>query len=152
MAGHKMHQEISLRIILESPLTGVDFGIQKGSGSKYETIQKQRSGSTDLCFDLKISFKESKTGLPDFSGTLVQGPLSERFIYVDIGTCAGQLDSLWSRRLKIPLRDISFETIKLLLADSSLILETRVPGTAKDGGPNCATVKPFPGWYLISKA
>ena len=152
MAGHKMHQEISLRIILESPPTGVDFGIQKGSGSKYETILTQRSNRDDLCMEVKISIKDSKTGKLDFSGPLVQGPTTERFIYIDIGTCAGQIGSLWSRRLKIPLRDISFETIELLLADSSLILKTRVPGTAKDGGPNCATVKPFPGWYLISKA
>ena len=26
------------------------------------------------------------------------------------------------------------------------IFETRVPGTGRDGGPNCATVKPFAGW------
>ena len=146
-----MNKEISLRIILESPPTGVDFGIQKGSGSQYETIQKQRSNIIDLCFDLRILVKVSKTGLPDFSGALVQGSTAERFIYVDIGTCAGQIGSLWSRRLKIPLRDISVETIQLLLADSSLILETKVPGTGKDGGPNCATVKPFPGWFLILK-
>ena len=145
-----MNKELSLRIILESPPPGVDFGIQKGSGSKYETIQTQRSSPTDLSFDFEISVRESKTGLPDFSGPLVQGQTTERFIYIDIGTCAGQLDSLWSRRLKIPLRDISFETIKLLLADPTLVLVTKVPGTAKDGGPNCATVKPFSGWHLIS--
>jgi hypothetical protein len=86
--------------------------------------------------------------LPDFTGPYVHGTLSERFIYVDIGTCAGQFDSVWSRRLKIPLRDISPETIKLLLEGSALVLETKVPGTGKDGGPNCATVKPFSGWYL----
>jgi hypothetical protein len=87
--------------------------------------------------------------LPNFTGPYVQGPLNERFIYIDIGTYAGQTDSVWGRRLKIPLRDISYETIKLLLTDSSFILETKVPGTGKDGGPNCATVKPFFGWHLI---
>ena len=146
-----MSQELSLRIILQSPPPGVDFGIQKGSGSKYETIQKQRSGKDDLCFDLIISVKDKRNGLPDFTGPYVHGTLSERFIYIDIGTCAGQIDSVWSRRLKIPLRNISSETISQILADSSLILETKVPGTGKDGGPNCATVKPFPGWNLISK-
>jgi hypothetical protein len=53
-----------------------------------------------------------------------------------------------SRRLKIPLRDISSDTIRQMLADPSLVLETKVPGTGKDGGPNCATVKPFSGWHL----
>ena len=143
-----MNQELPIRIILERPPTGVDFGIQKGNGNEYETIQKQRSNNTDLSFEFKISVKEGQTSLPDFKGPYVQGPLNERFIYIDIGTCAGQIDSVWSRRLKIPLRDISSETVKRLLTDSSFILETKVPGTGKDGGPNCATVKPFGGWHI----
>ena len=143
-----MNQEIAIRIILESPPSGVDFAIQKGSGNNYETILKQRSGKKDLCFEFKIAVKENQAALPDFKGPYVQGPSSERFIYVDIGTAAGQFDSVWTRRLKVPLRDISAETIQQLLTDSSLVLETKVPGTGKDGGPNCATVKPFPGWYL----
>lgn len=147
-----MNQEIAIRIILESPPSGVDFGIQKGSSNKYETILKQRSSDQDLCFEFKIAVKENKAGLLDFAGPYVQGPSSERFIYVDIGTAAGQFDSVWTRRLKVPLRDISAETIQQLLTDSSLVLETKVPGTGKDGGPNCATVKPFPGWHLGTNA
>ena len=145
-----MNHDLPIRIILESPPTGVDFGVQKGKGNQYETIQKQRSNNNDLSFEFKISVNESQTSLPNFTGPYVQGPLNERFIYIDIGTYAGQIDSAWSRRLKIPLRDISSDTIKLLLTDSSFILETKVPGTGKDGGPNCATVKPFSGWHLIS--
>lgn len=145
-----MNQELSVRIILESPPAGVDFGIQKGSGNKYQTILKQRSSNDNLYFEFRISLKESKTSLHNFTGPCVQGPSNERFIYIDIGTAAGQISSVWTRRLKIPLRDISSETIKQILADSSLVLETKVPGTGKDGGPNCATVKPFPGWHLSS--
>ena len=144
-----MNHDLPIRIILERPPTGVDFGVQKGKGNQYETIQKQRSNNNDLSFEFKISINESQTSLPNFTGPYVQGPLNERFIYIDIGTYAGQIGTVWSRRLKIPLRDISSETIKLLLNDSSFILETKVPGTGKDGGPNCATVKPFSGWHLI---
>jgi hypothetical protein len=144
-----MNHEISLRIILESPPPGVDFGIQKGSGNKYETIQKQSSNKGDLYFEIKVTVKDTQSTMPNFTGPYVQGPSNERFIYIDIGTYAGQMDSAWSRRLKIPLREISAETTGILLADSSYILEIRVPGTGKDGGPNCATVKPFPGWHLI---
>jgi hypothetical protein len=145
-----MNQELSLRIILESPPAEVDFGIQKGSGNSYETILKQRSGKGDLCFEFKIWVKESKTALHNFAGPYVQGPSNERFIYIDIGTAAGQINSAWTRRLKIPLRDISSATITQMLADPSLVLETKVAVTGKDGGPNCATVKPFPGWHLSS--
>lgn len=145
-----MNQELPVRIILESPPPGVDFGIQKGSGNNYETIIKQRSGKNDLCFEFKITAKESKSSLNNFTGPYVQGPSHEKFIYVDIGNAAGQVNSIWTRRLKIPLRDIQSETIRQLLADLSLVLETRVSGTGKDGTPNCATVKPFTGWYLSS--
>lgn len=143
-----MNQELAIRIILESPTPGVDFGIQKGSGNRYETILKQRSNEQDLCFEFKISVKTNTASLYNFTGPYVQGPSNERFIYVDIGTAAGQINSVWTRRLKVPLRDISAETIQQLLTDSSLVLETKVPGTGRDGGPNCATVKPFPGWHL----
>jgi hypothetical protein len=146
-----MSQELSVRIILQSPTAGVDFGIQKGSGNKYETILKQRSSAMNLVFEFTISVKDGKTSSYNFTGPYVHGPASERFIYVDIGTAAGQVDSPWTRRLKIPLRDIAPETVKQILADSSLILETKVPGTGKDGGPNCATVKPFSGWYSIAR-
>jgi hypothetical protein len=146
-----MSQELSVRIILQSPTAGVDFGIQKGSGNKYETILKQRSSGSDLVFEFTISVKAGNTSSYNFTGPYVHGPANERFIYVDIGTAAGQVNSPWTRRLKIPLRDISSETVKQILADSSLILETKVPGTGKDGGPNCATVKPFSGWYSIAR-
>jgi len=142
--------ELQLRIALLSPPPGVDFGLQKGSGNNYQTVEIQRSGSQDLHFRLTIMLKgdEQKSPQPDFSGSFVQGPVSERFIYFDIGTLAGQTLSPWTRRLKIPLRGITWEMIDQLKANPKLFLETSVPGTAKDGGPNCATVKPFEGWVV----
>jgi hypothetical protein len=147
-----MNQELTIRIILESPPMGVDFGIQKGSGHAYETLLKQRSGKKDLHFEFKVSVKENKPAFYNFTGPVVHGPANERFIYIDIGTAAGQADSVWTRRLKIALKDISSETIKKLLNDPTLVLEINIPGTGKDGGPNCATVKPFPGWHLGPKS
>ncbi len=147
-----MKQELAIRIILEKPPTGVDFGVQKGNGHTYETILKQRAGKNDLRFECTVQVKSNKSSLYQLSGPLVQGPANERFIYIDIGTAAGQADSIWTRRLKIPLRDISSETIGQMLHDPTLVLETKVPGTGKDGGPNCATVKPFPGWHLAQSS
>ncbi|MES2646038.1 MAG: DUF5990 family protein [Bacteroidota bacterium] len=143
-----MTLEIPVRIILQSPPPGVDFGLQKGKGNKYEIIQKQRSDKVDLLFECKISVKNLENPQPDFAGPFVQGPVNERFIYIGIGAYAGQQESVWSRRLKIPLRDIPLETINNLLNDSGFVLQASVPGTGKDGGPNCATVKPFVGWHL----
>ena len=34
-------------------------------------------------------------GPPNFVGSIVQGPPMGRFIYIDIGKFAGQIDSCW---------------------------------------------------------
>jgi len=142
--SHLMEQELNLLIILESPPPGIDFGLQKGGGNHYETIQIQQSKAGDLRFEFSVRVREGKDGQPNFLGPFTQGPTAERFVYLDIGTYAGQKDTSWSRRLKIPLRGITWNQIK-----NSKRLETRVPGTGRDGGPNCATVKPFAGWQSV---
>jgi hypothetical protein len=43
-------KEVTLRIVLEAPPTGVAFGVQKGHGSAYETVQIQHSRASDLTF------------------------------------------------------------------------------------------------------
>lgn len=145
-----MEAEINLQITLIKPTPGVVFGLQKGSGNVYETVQKQKSALQDLLFTFPIKIKgdKAKDVFPKFSGPFVQGPAGGKFVYIDIGTYAGQTDTLWSRRLKIPLTGITWELIDQLIANQALILETKVPGTGKDGGPNCATVKPFEGWRI----
>ena len=138
-----MEREITLRIVVERPPSGVYFGLQKGSGSNYETVQTVESMSDDLQFEFNLRVRQGKDGHPNFLGPFVQGPPHERFVYLDIGTCAGQTNTPWSRRLKIPLRGITWELIAQTAKSS---LEARVVGTGKDGGPSCGTVKPFEGW------
>lgn len=145
-----METILTLRIILENPPPGVDFGLQKGKGSRYETIQIQRSTGENLVFEAAISVKTGPDALLIFKGPYVQGPPAQSFLYIDIGTAAGQLDSIWSRRLKIPLYGISQALIQQALQQPAARLDAKVPGTAKDGGPNCATVKPFAGFVLNS--
>ena len=145
--GQTMDQEITLRLVLEQPPPGVDFGIQKGRGSLFETIQTQRSTSGDLSFEFPVTVKAvSGGGSVDFGGPIVQGPRGGRFVYVDIGTYAGQRDTPWSRRLKVPLAGITSTLIQQLSSGTNRVLEARVPGTGRDGGPSCASVKNFQGW------
>jgi hypothetical protein len=144
-----MDNELILHIILEKPPVSVDYDLQKGSGNMYETIQKQRpAAGQDLRFNCPLLVKAGKDGAPDFRGPMVQGAPGERFIYIDIGAMAGQTGSAWSRRLKIPLSGITWEMVQQIQLHPDLALVTRVPGTGKDGGPNCATVKPFSGWQV----
>lgn len=143
-----MNGEIIIRIVLESPVPGVEYGLQKGSGTKYETVQKQRAGTDDLVFECSLTIKFSgETAV--FLGPYAQGPANKRFVYIDIGTYAGQIESDWNRRLKIPLTGITPEIARQSVSDSKRVIVTFVAGTGKDGGPNCGTVKPFKGWELI---
>ncbi len=142
---------LTLRIILETPPAGVDYGLQKGSGSRYETVQKQRSVGKDLIFEAVVTVQTTEDGAVIFRGPFVQSPRDNAFIYIDIGATAGQTDTLWSRRLKIPLHGIGPALAHQAAGQSGALLETRVPGTGKDGGPNCATVKPFEGFVLTKK-
>lgn len=141
--------EINFRIILESPTSGVDFGLQKGGGNTYETVQKKHSNGDDLTFEFPLRVKLVEGETPNFLGHFAQGKRDERFVYIDIGKCAGQIFSQWSRRLKVPLKGITNEMIGEVERGKTLILETKVPGTGRDGGPNCATVKPFGGWMIV---
>ena len=143
-----MKPSLRCKIVLETPPAGVDFGLQKGKGSNYEAVQKQLSNGGNLLFNFDISIKTVSDQQIIFVGPFVQGPPAGQFIYIDIGTYAGQKDSPWGRRLKIPLAGITTQMTAQLIADPELILEATVPGTGKDGGPNCATVKPFTGWKV----
>ena len=56
-----MDAELKLRIVLEKPTPGVDFGVQKGRGNDYETLHLQRSKTKDLAFEF-MSRTEGKSG------------------------------------------------------------------------------------------
>src|SRR5713226_5168731 len=96
-----MERELTLSIVLERRPKGVDFGLQKGRGSAYGIVQTQRSRGNDLNFQFSVGVKvDSNPAVPALVGPFVQGTAGQRFVYIDIGTYAGQADSCWSRRLE----------------------------------------------------
>jgi hypothetical protein len=126
--------EKTLHVILLKPTPEVDFGLQKGHGNNYEIVQRQRSTKgKDLQFEFAVTVKNAKDGSTDFGGPFVQGKRGDRYFYISIGTYAGQSNTPWSRRLKVPLSGITQELI-----DSKRMLVARIPGTGRDGGPSCA--------------
>jgi hypothetical protein len=140
-----MPRELTLRIIIEQPPAGVDFALQKGNGSAYEPVQRQRSAGHDLTFEFQPSIRAGiSDSMAALGGPFVQGPPRQRFVYIDIGTYAGQTESCWSRRLKISLEGVPAKMIR-----TGGVLEARVPGTGRDGGPSCATIKDFKGWKPV---
>jgi hypothetical protein len=140
-------QTLAFRIIVAKPVAGILYGLQKGTGNGYETIQKQLSHSGDLLFDIALPLKRHKEGGMVLHGPFVQGPPHERFLYVDMGSYAGQENAPFSGRLKIPLPAISEDIIRETI--NGRVLVARIPGTkGKDGHPSMGTVKPFEGWKI----
>ncbi len=134
------------RIVLETPPAGVDYALQKGHGSAFETVQTQRSAGRDLQFEFTAEVRAGSA--PDLRGAFIQGPRGGRFVYIDIGTIAGQTDTPWSRRLKVPLTGITEAMMRRASGPGEAVLEARVPGTGRDGTPACASVKDFTGWKV----
>ncbi len=133
-----------LRVTVVKPPAGVRFGIQSG---RNELLGCVVSTGADLTFEvmLKAGFRE---GQVRFSGSAAQGPAAARFLYVCSGVPAGQPDSCWSRRAKVPLSGITWAMIELAGAEVG-VLETRIQGIARDGGPACASVPLLDdGWQV----
>ncbi len=143
-----MDPELHFHITVQKPPQGVDYALQKGSGSVYEHVQHQLSSGGDLHFEFIVRAKARKDGETGFLGPFVQGPPTARFVYIGIGTYSGKAGASWSRRLKVPLSGITREMIAQAIDHPHYRFTTTVPGTAKDGTPTCATVKPFEGWRI----
>ena len=142
-----MNATLPIRIVLIEPPTGVLYGIQRGKGSNYTVDFAQTPKRGDVTFDFAIDATE-KAGRPAFGGVYVQGTPARRFIYVDVGTYAGQKDTPWSRRMIVLLNGISREQVTKALTPGHRLVAS-IEGTGKDGGPSCATVPLIDGWTVI---
>lgn len=145
-----MPAELTLRIVIQRPPIGIDYALQKGRGSTYETEQKQRSTGSDLSFEFIVTTKPGRR--PSFSGPFVQGPTADKFVYIDIGRYAGQTNTDCARRLKVPLCGITNAMVS-----AGKPLQALIPGTGKDGSPNCASgwrkdVGAGWGWRMTAKS
>ena len=132
---------------MERPFAEAVYGLQKGTGNNYETLQKQTAGPGDLVFEFDLPLKQDKEGRMGLYGPIVQGPPQNRFFYLDIGSYAGQHDAPVSGRLKIPLPGIDGAFAEA--AANGRVLFTRIRGTnEKDGRATTGTIKPFDGWKV----
>lgn len=133
-----MERELPVRITVIHPPQGVTFRVQKG---KADLVPPTRETGGQLSFDLTLRVSDSRPdGQPNFLGPFAQGPPAGRFIYVNSGTSAGQAGSCWTRRAKVHLSGITWELIEQALSTPDGVLEARIAGTGRDGGPACASV------------
>ena len=132
--------EIRARIVIEQPVPGVLHSLQEGDTAPFDP--KRSKAGEPLAFEFPLRVADG----PKFFGPFVrrEGPV-RRFVYVRIGTSAGDCASEWTRRMKIDIHDV--EPALLERAKAGGVLQGTINGTAKDGSPACATIKPV-SWTL----
>ena len=137
------YPELRLRITLENPPAGVRFAMQVGRCGLSEAVEARADA---LVFEFPVNVADANIAPPRLLGEFTQGPVTGRFVYINVGTCAGQVGSPWTRRIKVPLYSMSPELVAKAIAKPGTVLETRIKGTGRDGTPACATVPLLQPW------
>ena len=135
-----MPSAITLRLTTADPVPGVAYSLQDKANAP---VDARIADDGPISFDVPVTLSDGGR----LTGPFVrrEGP-SRRFVYIAIGTSAGQ-HSEWSRRAKIDVHDIPADL--LALARQGRPLEAVLPGRARDGGPACATVRPLQPWRAV---
>jgi hypothetical protein len=107
-------RELPLRIRVVRPPAGVALGIQRGADEWLPPV----SVSADAAV-LEATVRVAADGAgapPRVLGALAHGPPRARFVYVTWGRRAGQPESPWDRRAKVPLAGITAPLVGEALA------------------------------------
>ncbi len=140
---------LRLRVVVEGAPAGVALGVQRGRDELLAPTRRDRSSVT---FDFAVRLgPTTRPSTLRFLGEFAQGPADGRFVYVCSGQRAGQPASCWDRRAKVALGTIAPEQARSAIQDK-LVLEAHVRGTAKDGGPLCASVPLLGGGWTLAPA
>ncbi|HEV7590563.1 MAG TPA: DUF5990 family protein [Longimicrobium sp.] len=141
---------LPLRITVLHPPAGVTLAVQRGKSD----LLPPASISTDaVVFELSVRVApRGEGGEPNLLGPFAHGPPADRFLYVNSGTSAGQPDSCWTRRAKLKTAGIGWALIEEVLGTPGAVLEARIRGAGRDGGPCCATVPLLDGGWHVARA
>lgn len=131
---------IILRLTIADPVPGVRYSLQKDD-APHEPVTATEA---PLSFDVPVRLADDNRMLGPF---VRREGKERRFIYIRIGTSAGDHASEWSRRAKIDIHDILPALLERARADA--VLEVVLPGKGKDGTPACATVRAVEGWKAV---
>lgn len=140
-----MSTQLPLRITVVRPPSGVTMRLQRG---RAQLLPPTRISGDEISFDFEVRVEPG----PNFLGEYTQGPKNARFIYVNSGIRAGEADTCWDRRAKVLLMTITMEQIESVRSTPHHHLEARIEGTAKDGGPMCATIPLIGGFWQLKPA
>ena len=137
-----------LRIVLIAPPANVRWALQEGRAHLVPpTRVRPEAVVLEACITLG---PPTPDGSRPCRGAAVQGRPGARFVYAASGTYAGAASAAGGRRAKVPLPDLPAALAVAWDAAPDQVLETRIAGTAKDGGAAAATVPLLDnGWQLV---
>jgi hypothetical protein len=136
--------EIRARIVIERPVAGVLHSLQEGDDKPLDP--KRSKDGERLAFDFPLRIERTADGTKFFGPQVRREGKVRRFVYVRIGTCAGDMASPWTRRMKIDIHDVDPALLDAAVAGG--VLEGTINGTLPDGSPACATIRPV-RWRVI---
>ncbi len=147
MSEHVGESNLQVRVVVRHPPPGVSFAVQKGRSGLVPPVEIHKD---QIVFGFVVRLGKSTQGAkPNFLGPFAQGPRAARFVYLNAGRHAGQPDSCWDRRAKIPLGGLTWSIVKSALATRGAV-EARVDAVGRDGGPACGSVDVF--WRVTPTA
>ena len=136
--------EIRARIVIEQPVPGVLHSLQEGDAAVLDP--KRSSGGEALAFEFPLHIERTADGAKFFGPQVRREGSLRRFVYIRIGTAAGDRASPWTRRMKVDIHDIDPYLVQQ--AADGATLEASVNGTGPDGTPACASITLLAPWHL----
>jgi hypothetical protein len=129
--------EVRARIVIERPVAGVMHSLQEDDAPLDPKVSQ---AGEPLAFDFPLRIERTADGAKFFGKQVRrEGPV-RRFVYVRVGTAAGDRASPWTRRMKIDIHDVDPALLDAALVGG--VLEGTLDGTLPDDSPACATIRP----------
>lgn len=139
---------LRLRLRVVSAPADVRWAVQLG---RTELLAPVRRGKNELEFEIPLELVYTEGSEAKVRGPAVQGPRGGRFLYLASGARAGDVGSCWNRRAKISLETLPLDGIRKRPSGAAVVVEGEIAGSAKDGGPACASVTLLgKAWALVA--
>lgn len=140
----KIEMPVTLRLRVVRPPPGVRWAVQLG---RDELLPPIHAAHDELVFEVPLILGPNLRGTVQLRGAAIQGPPAARFVYVNSGKRAAEPLSCWDRRAKVSLATIDISALQDVMGHA--VVDGAIHGTARDGGPACASVALIDGaWKL----
>lgn len=107
--------ELPLCLVVEDRVRGLTLALQRCQAGKATLLPPARNSVSAAAFELEVTVDGTLSdGRPRLVGPFVQGPPNARFVYLAVGKRAGQVESPWDGRVKVPLGGVNWEDIQSL--------------------------------------